>query len=386
MITSIYLDRPSDSIYNYIPSIDSICSRINAVWDSFVEGIGRIIRDAFFLPLANKLSAKNEELLQKEITFYKDFWNPEEPIDPQLPFHQEIRAGFTRKMEGSFITVNGKQLQVEYSVIESHSDCSREAQTIVFALGSLSTLDNNIISAYPFLASYIEKANQDPSIPPLRVICISQYDTKIEGATYRAKTLDESGQILAEVLKDISENTGPISQVIAHSLGSIILAAALKHATALDVLPLNLYFDRGPSSIEKVSEGLGLTGWVALQLAKFSGWDIDVGLEIKNHLSNRPGQNVLISEVINDHHFSGPSSLLKSPHLASLDPEQGIHKLSFDFPDQLYHNISHHNLNNRFLDGYHLVPRNFQILKNSETMAAKIMEQLIPSVEFCDAC
>ncbi len=378
------INSNSISHYNfyYSPFISSIYSKSQEILDVFKETIGSIVRDGFFLPLAGKLSIEDQNRLKKEVLFYKDFWNTETSNNPHLPYLKEIQKHFSCKTETTPIELNGKHLQVEYSLIESPKSTSKNTQNLVFILGNLSTINNNIVAIYPFLASYLEKSKTDPSIAPLCVISINQYSCSQNGLMYKPKTLDESGEILTKTLKQIALIKGPITQITGHSLGSIILASSLKTATKeKDLLPLNIYFDRGPSSISDMSKKLGLTGWVLLQIAKFSGWDIDVGLEIQKHLLNRTSQNIFISEVLNDYFFSENSSLCKSPYLQNLKPDQGIQRLSFDFAAQLYDEKAHHNIHNGNLDGHHLTPRQPSLLKNDESMSDKIMSVFTRSQE-----
>ncbi len=379
MITSI---SSTSNYLDFSSSFPSVSNKIQKVWNSFKESIGGAIRNTFFLPLANKLSIENQNKLRKEVLFYQDFWNPEKPLNPELPYQEAIRKNFVQKKESRSIEANGKQLQIEYSIIESKNSLSLPAQNLVFILGNTSTLDNNIVTPYPFLASYLKKTEGLFFPAPLRIICISQYAILENGEFYRAKTLDESGLILTETLKSISLEKGPIAQIVAHSLGTIILASALKYlSNEKDLLPSHLYFDRGPSSIELASyKKLGnWAGWVTHKLAQFSGWDLNLGFEIQKHLKNRKNQTVILSEVPHDAHFGGVS-LPSSPYLQDLKEDKGFYKIAFDFADQLQHLVSHHSKHNGFLNGYHLLPRNPEFLKNNESMSDKLMNPFSQSL------
>jgi hypothetical protein len=337
--------------------------------------IRKELRSRFFLPVTENLSANLQKQLKKEITYYQDFWDPTKPLDPSLDSHAEIREQFIQKQESAEITINNKKLEVGYTVIESKG-ASKEPKNLVILLGNLSTLDNTIMYQYPFLDLYVKKAKEDPFITPFRLICISQYATKQTGKMYMAETLDESGQILTETLKALIQEKGPIKSIVAHSIGSIILASGLGHAKQEKALPLDLYFDRGLSSVTHRSKLYGLVGKCALPLAKAFGWYINPGKQIREHLSNRPNQTVYISEVQEDHLFPGKCSLVQSRHLEKEIP--GIKKLSFDFPVQKHINMGHHGLHTGHLSGYHLVPRDENVLPNHKTMADLIMERLFP--------
>ncbi len=352
-----------------------IHSKTKQIWDTFKDNLGEVIRNTFFLPLAGRISKKSQLLLDGEKAFFQKFWDVSKPTNPQIPLHEEIRNSFNLKTETFDITVHGKSLQVDVCVIESKGKSSETPQNLAFILGNLSTLDNDIMTPYPFLASYAEKAKENPSIAPFRGILISHYATKENGSKYAAKTMDEAGLILTETLKQIYTQKGPVAQVIAHSLGTIILSSALKHlASENGAFPKNIYFDRGASSVENLSTLFGLLGRISLPISRLTGWDVNIGHEIAKHLSNRPNQTIYMSEALKDHRFPGPCSLLNSPHIAGLGTKNGFFKFSFDFSAQLFATAGHHNLHNGQLDGHHLISTNSEKLKNEETMAEKIMD------------
>lgn len=364
------IEKTSCSLFHFLPFTfpNSFTPKI---WKTFKEAIGGTIRDSFFLPLNGKLSLENRLKVQGTIDFFEDFWNLLSPLNPQLPYQKEIRETFVCKKEAQTIEVAGKSLKVEYNVIESPSSSSA-SQNLVCILGNSSLLNNNISYIYPFLASYLEKNKHSIFPIPLRMICISQYATFENNHLYKPKTLEEAGMILTEVLKKIAKTKGPIDQVVAHSLGTIVLASSLKYAAhEKGLIPSNILFDRGPSSIEETSyRKLGnLGGWVALKLAKLSGWDLDLGLEIQKHLGSRVESNILISEVIHDFHFEN-IGISSSPQLKNVP----FKKFIFDFADSFHIWRSHHSLSPSLLDGHHLVPRNPSLLENNESLASKVID------------
>ena len=349
--------------------------KVQDIWNTFQSMIRKELRTRFFLPVTENLSAKLQKQLTKEIAYYQDFWDPTKPLDPLLTSQAEIRKQFTQRQESAAITVNNKTLEVGYTVIESKWD-SKDTKNLVILLGNLSTLNNTIMYQYPFLDLYVKKVEEDPFTSPFRLICISQYATKQNGKMYMAETLDESGQILTETLKAIIQKKGPIESLVAHSIGSIILTAGLRHAKQANVLPLTICIDRTLSSVTHRSKLYGLVGKCALVFAKAFGWFINLGKQIKEHFSDRPNQTVYISEVLEDHLFPGECSLVQSRHLEKEIP--GIKKFSFDFPAQKHNNMGHHGLHTGYLSGYHLVPRNEDVLPNDKTMTHLIMEKLFP--------
>ncbi len=348
-------------------------SRMRRIWNAFQDP-GGTIRNKFFLPLAKTpLPERLQKNLEKDQECYRSFWDHNEPLNPLLSSHAAIRETFTQRQESIEITVNGKLLEVGYTVIESRSLLDH-TQNLVVLLGNLSTLDNTIMYQYPFLEFYAKKVKEDPYIASFRMICISQYATKLDGNRYMAETIDESGQILTEILKVITKEKGPIAQVVANSIGSIILAASLKFAKKEGALPLNLCFDRGLASVKHRSKLYGIFGRCLLPLLRVYGWYISSGRLINEHLSTRLNQSVDIVEVVADHIFPGRCSLVKSRHLEKQIP--GMKKFSFDFPNQVHTNVGHHFLHTGTLSGHYLVPRNDQLLANDETIADMIMKRM----------
>ncbi|MBX9924044.1 MAG: hypothetical protein K2Y01_08030 [Rhabdochlamydiaceae bacterium] len=335
------------------------------LWQNFQTSLGAPVQDVM-LPRAKSLSQEHIDILQKEKDFFAHFWDPSYQVNPHLPYHAAIRKHFVWKKESLPIEMQGNPMKVDYSIIEpSHQKAS---QNFVFLLGNLSVHDDNITGIYPFLASYMKERAKNPNMPGIRFILISQYDTKTQDNTqFVPKNVDEIGQVLAKTLESLQKEKGAIHQIMAYSLGTIALSSALPYIST-EELPKNIYWDRGPSSLEVISHAHGFKGWFLWHCAKFAGWDFDLGQNIRKYLANRKDQKIYIAEVEHDCYFAKKCSLAQSPHLESLGKEQGFHKFSFDFAKQLHDERCHHGLHNGLLDHFHLKNPTTE-LKTHESMA-----------------
>jgi hypothetical protein len=361
-----------------LPIWTPLVDKIQSTWQSFKQTVGSPVQKALF-PFSHKLIHAHEKILETERQFFYDFWDPTKPLHPHLPSHEAIRNAFTYRKETSPIEVNGQALSLEYTVIEPLQREAKETQNFVYLGGIFAKNDTNIMSLYPFLASYLEEKKRNPSLSPIRFILMSQYDVKTqEKEVFRFKDIDEAGLATMTSLEAVQKKLGPIYQLVAYSLGSIVLAAGLKYDHG--ALPSRIYFDRGPSSLQKIGTTLGLTGFFLHQIAKFSGWDIDVGFEIQKHLGSRKEQKILVSSVKQDHRFSGEVSLSQSPYLLPLFGKDGFEAFCFDFTRQLYANESHHSLHNGLLDGYHLA-QPASCLSNKKSMADLVISSFPHSLK-----
>lgn len=340
-------------------------NKATKLWKDFQSSLGAPVQEVM-LPRTKTLSQEHIEALQKEKDFFNQFWDPSHPVNPHLTYQSAIRKHFSWKIETLPFELHGKCMNVDYSVIEpAHQKAS---QNFVFLLGNLSVHDDNITGIYPFLASYMKEREKNPNMEGIRFILVSQYNTKTEeNKQFKPLNLDEMGQVLAKILEGLQKTKGPIQQLMGYSLGTIALSAALPHLDS-EYLPKNIYWDRGPSSLEVISHNHGFKGWFLWHCARFAGWDFDLGHNIRKYLGDRKEQKIYITEVEHDSYFAKQASLAKSPHLKNLGAEQGFHKFTFDFAKQLYDERGHHGLHNGLLDYFHL-QKPTKELKSHESMA-----------------
>jgi hypothetical protein len=362
--------------YSSLSPINGVEARTKTVWERIKLFIGGYIRDNFFWALNSRTSAAHRSMLEQEITFFRDFWDRNAPFSPRWPERHEIIDTFTKK-ETSLEVNTSQRITVDCCSIELKGlETSQPHYNFAIAMGNLSNIRNNITGVYPFIQAYLAKRREDPTTPPARFILISQYDLKQGATPYKPETIDQAGQILASTISSLHEKYGPIHQLVGHSLGAIVMGASLKHMNTSH-LPRNIYFDRGPSSIYEASKNK-LGGSILYQLARSSGWDIDLGKEIGDFCGSHPElPSIVISGVKKDHHFPGYAALSQSPHILQLAAEGRLDVVEFDFPGQDLHEMAQHNIGNDQLYGHNLFLRSLAQrqfpLGREESMAQAII-------------
>ncbi len=339
--------------------------KTQSLWTEFLQWVGHFIRDAFYMPVPANPTAN--PVLKREEAFAAGFWDPSIPLDPNYPLQEKIRKEFAVydqpiKMQ----TADGKLLEVPCRVIESKK---RDGQfhNYVHVLGNLSTISNNIASPYPYLAAYLDQKKSDPAVPPARFILISQYGMRSDGVPFRPRTLDEAGLILKKALETLSENHGPIDQLVAMSLGSIIFASSLKHFEDTAAIPKAIHFDRAPSSIKAASQNY-TGGSLLYLLSKATGWTVDIGQELADFCQRNPDVPCIVSGVKDDFYFPGRAGLHEDEKIKGLDQ---VKILIFAPPHQLFHLRAHHGLRSDFLTFNYLVGHSDpELLKEREHLAS----------------
>ncbi|MCX6990559.1 MAG: hypothetical protein NTX49_05805 [Chlamydiae bacterium] len=364
--------------YTSLVPLNPVTERTKTLWERFKLFVGGLLRDTFFWVLHSRLSEQQNIQLEQENAFFRDFWNRSAPFSPRWPQRNEIISTFTHK-KISLDLHSPKRLEVDCCTIETQAEePTRPYYNFALAMGNLSTIRNNITGIYPFISAYLAKRRADPSLPPARFILISQYDLRQGVTPYKPETIDEAGQILSSTLSSLQDKYGPINQLAAHSLGTIVTGAALKYIDRTR-LPRHMYFDRGPSSIQEICRSK-LGGSILYPLASVLGWDIDLGKEVAEfHRSCEIPPSIVISNVKKDHHFVDTAALSRSSHIERLAAESKLEVMEFDFPGQDLHETAQHNIGNDQLYGHYLLPRAVEErrlpLGRAESMAQAIVER-----------
>lgn len=314
--------------------------------------VGSIVRDAFFFPLKCPLIANHQVVrnqLQIEENYYHDFWDPTRPLDPSLNLHAEIREKFTppENRVFSILLKDGRTVKITCSIIQT-KEGGDHFYNFAQVPGNYTTISNNIGVTHPYLAAYLNSQKEAKSLPPARFIVISE-----NNLNFKPAMLDEAGFVLLETLKILRAEFGSIDQLVAHSLGNIFLANALKQVDDPRLLPKHICLDRGPTSIWEASKkyffGLGRLIYL---LAKCGKWASDIEqdvVEFCQKWKERP--SLLITGVIQDHHFSGSANLCLGEKIKKID---NINILTFNPPRQLVHQQAHHNLRPNFFNSCYL--------------------------------
>ena len=228
---------------------------------------------------------------------------------------------------------------------------------------------------HPYLAAYLNAEKEGIALPPARFIIISENDLDV-----KPTNLDEAGLILLKTFQALQAEFGPIDQVVAHSLGAVFLANALKQADDPTCLPQHICFDRGPTSIWEASKkyfwGLGRLIYL---LAKCSGWSSDVEEDISVFCKKwKQKPSLLATGVVQDHHFAGRANLCLGEKLKQ---NENIEVLVFDPPRQIVHEQAHHNLRPDFFNARYLVGKTGYLKPQENLPEAIVRHSLLKTAE-----
>ncbi len=375
-------------------------TRQKNLYELFTLQLSGLIRNKFFTPLFQKLSQKQITVLENEKKFCNDFWNPTAPIHPEIPYHEAIRNHFNCKLENIEVDIEGTKVTVTCLVIESKKEEFQnqmdDCYNFIHLVGNLSTIDNEIMGTYPYLASYMEHLEEArDKTPPARFIIMSQYNTTYndeQKTVYKPDSIHRAGFISAEVIKTIQNRYGTINQVVGHSLGCIVLASSLNYLQqGCDPLPKNILFDRGPSSIYQLSQRiLGKTFYVAslfFSLRAVQNWLPNLGQQINSFIDGLTRSQKKIPEIVvagspKDHLFPKESNLCLSPFIQDLYKKKQITLLAFSPPNQCIPKSLIHMAGNHLFTKNHLTKDlKDQNFLEKETLAKTIIRKSLPSTE-----
>lgn len=315
--------------------------------------IGNVVRDLFFFPLKCSFIANLnfvKQLMKIEEDYYRSYWDPSKPLDPNLKDHGKVRALFDppRDQEFSVQTKSGKEVKMTCRIYETKA---KEGQYYNFVQvpGIFATISNNIGPTHSYFSSYINSCKNQSDLPPARFIVVSE-----NNLNYKPESMEEAGYILKETLAALNKEFGEIDQVVAHSLGTILLASALKQTETDSTLPKHICFDRGPISVWEASKrkffGIGCLLYLFVKMGR---WDedleesIDLFCKRRNHKSS-----ILITGAAQDHHFPGNANLVSSEKLKR---NENVQRLLFDVPRQIFHQDAQHNLRPDLLNSNYLL-------------------------------
>jgi len=341
------------------------------------QAIGSMVRDNFFFPLKCASIANTKlvkEQLKIEEDYYRDFWDPSKPLDPHLADHAKIREKFFLPEDRKFSIPlkDGRIAQITCRIIQTKME-GQDYYNFVQVPGIFATISNNIGALYPYLSAYLH-AQKEEALPPARFIILSENNLDI-----KPTTLEESGFILLETLKALHREFGPTHQVVAHSLGNVFLASALKQMDDPSCLPQHICFDRGPTSIWEVSKhycwGLGRLIYLFVKCGK---WASDIEGDIVafcKKWEHKP--TLLVTGVVKDHHFSDSANLCFGEKIKKLED---VDVLVFNPPYQLVHDQAQHNLRPDFLNSRYLLGHS-DFIGSSENLSEAIMRHSLATFQ-----
>jgi hypothetical protein len=383
---------PGLSIVEDYSKIEEVTQKIQSIWAQIYDAtignlikivhivrnaIGSVIRDAFFFPLKSAIINKQwvQERLKIEENYCRDFWDPTKPLDPNLNLHAQIREKFIPPEDRIFPIQlkDGKTVEITCRIIQTKQS-GDHFYNFAAVPGLFATISNDIGSTHPYLAAYLNAYKEAESLPPARFMVISE-----NNLNFKPATLDEAGFVLLETLKILKGEFGEIDQLVAHSLGTVFLANALKQADDPKFFPNHICLDRGPTSIWEASKQylLGL-GRLIYLLAKCGGWTSDIEQDVIGFCQkweNKP--SLLITGVIQDHQFYGSANLCLGEKIKK---NKDIEVLVFNPPRQLVHDQAHHSLKVDFFHPLYLIVDS-GFMKPLENLPEAIIRHSLPVVE-----
>jgi hypothetical protein len=373
--------------------------QMNTIYERCVLNPARDLIRPMFFPLFSSLSSSFQSRLKDEKQFFEDFWNPTIPVRPELPLQGAIREHFTCRHEIFQVTIKKEVLSIKCCIIEPKNLSSdKDCKNLVHALGNTCTADNAIIYTYPLLASYLEGEDKAPA----RFILLSQYEArKDDGSTHEHRTLSEAGLILTETLLLLEKSYGTIQQIVAHSVGGIVTAAALKHfyrkpvntllpnwsglkspfspancKEKFKVTPKSIVFDRTASSVQELS-GRYIGGSFLIGSRVFSGWKMDFGEEIAKFIerSAEAPPTITVIGARQDHEFPGKVNLFNNAHIKKLAAAEKITRLLLDAPFRFAVPRTHHSKSLGEWHNVHVVDGNKGLIPENKSLSDVIIKR-----------
>lgn len=369
---------------------EALSSKIQSIWgqiyhtalDGFNKivhiarsSIGAVVRDAFFFPLKCSLLVNRQEVqkqLQIEEAYCRDFWDPAKPLDPNFKDQGKIREKFAPPEDRTFNIQlnNGKKVEITCRIMQTKAQVGKYYNFVQIP-GIFGTITNTVGNAYPYLAAFVNSEKEGVELPPARFILVSE-----NNLNYKPATLDEAGLVLLEILKSLKAEFGDLDQLVAHSLGNILFANALKQIDDPKILPKHVCFDRGPTSVWEASKkyfwGFGRLLYI---FAEFGGWASDIEQDIVDFCQKweaRP--SILVTGIEQDHHFSGSANLCLGEKIKKI---KDIQTLVFDPPRQIADEFELHNMRADFLNPRYLIGES-NFIESSENLSEAILRHSLP--------
>lgn len=336
--------------------------------------IGAAICKAIFFPLKWGAIINQEDVkkqLKLEEAYCRNFWDPSKPLDPNCKDQAKIREKFKIPEDRTFpIQLREGQIgEITCRIIETKAQ-EGPFYNFIYISGVYATIDNNI-GIYPYLAAYLRAEKEGTPLPAARFIVVSENNLH-----FLPKSLDEAGLCLLETLKTLRKEYGEMDQVVAHSLGTVFLANALKYVEDLSVLPHNLLFDRGPKSLKEASKkylwGFGRFIYFLMEIGKWAGNPEQEIVDFYQKWEVPP--SLVVASVEQDHYFSGSANLSSGEKIRAI-PQACF--LVFNPPRQFAHAFAHHNLRTDYLNSCYLVEESDYIKPNERLSEAIIRNSLL---------
>lgn len=344
--------------------------------------LASIIAKAFFLPLTTQ---EKQAQLKKEEEFRAQFLKGA-PVPPLQ--NQKILDAYKVPRERSYVVSlkDGRKVTLTCSVWETKPRGGVRAENapyfnLAYLAGNHATNQSAITGVYSYLHDMLDALDKQNHFHGARAFVITAYniineneELHIPDPFQNGGFIHEEGLIIKEVLCAIQEDFQcQIEQLVAHSLGGILCAAAMMHFHEKDQrhIPKNILFDRCPWSIEQAAKNITF-GWLIVPIAQCLGVSLDIAEQV-DQFYRRHKQYIdenrisfFVVDVKQDHRF-GNVQLGVASQIKQLIRERVARRLVFDFAQQLYHEMSHHSMIHSFIYGAYLKEENDE---NTELFAA----------------
>lgn len=370
-----FLSKKIHSVWTQI--YDTTTHTLNKAIHISRRSIGAVIRDGFFFPLKCPLIANLQYVqhqLHIEQAYCRDFWDPSKPLDPNFRDQAKIRDQFEPPVDRPFSIVlkSGKTAQITCRIMETKTK-GPSFYNFIQVPGIHSTIDNNVGAIAPYLLAYLNAKTEEKPLPPARFIVISE-----NNFNFKPADVEEAGSALLETLRVLREEYGEIDQLVAHSLGNIFSASALKQIDDPKLIPKHICLDRGPSSIKETSKkyffGLGRLMYF---LAEFGGWGPDIEKDVVDFCEKwKSGFSLTVTGVELDHYFSGRANLCLGERIKKI---KNVEILVFNPPLQIIHEHGHHNWGPNFFNKAYLTAHS-SFINDTENLSDAIIRHSLPAV------
>ena len=300
-----------------------------------LDKVAEMMRPLFFSYFPNLISADEQEAKQ----LFADFWNEQIPLRPELMQYEHVRQSFTFSEQTFESVIDGEILNVTYGCIETKGVKEEDkAFNLVHALGIDCTPNNDLMHTLPLLEKFVIEHPEKQG----RFFLVSQYSAKKkDGSFHKHPTLKLAGKLVSDTLVAIASKYGEIDEVLAHSLGGIVTAAALP---ILKIKPKHLILDRSASSVNQLSSRVWY-GPFCIHLPFFTGWNVDLGKEIALFAKNNKGKvKVTVIGTEHDHRFKGMQNLYTSPFIETAAKTREVEKLVLAAPERIIGKWRQHSL------------------------------------------
>jgi hypothetical protein len=362
--------------FNRVVSYVTDTVRAPATW------LAAVIAKKFFLPL----TAQDKQIqLRKEEIFRAKFLKGE-PVPP-LDNHK-ILVAYKEPVERSYVVLlkDGRNVTLTCSIWETKPRDGAGVENVpyynlAYLAGNHSTNQSAIAGVYSYLDAMLKQLEEQNHFQGARAFVITAYnitneagELHIPGPFHNGGFIREEGLIIKEALCAIQDDFQcGIHEVAAHSLGGILLAAAMAQFTEKDqrYIPKHFFFDRCPWSIEKAAKNVFL-GWLLVPIAKLLGVSLDIADQIwqffqlhKQYIQENQIR-FFVADVEQDHRFD-KAQLGAAQQIKDLVEAGIVTRLFFDFVQQLHHEMSHHGMIPSFIYGAYLKEEDYD---STETFAA----------------